>query len=930
MRKKLLSIILALAMLACMIPMGMVTVSADSVITLDATGYEGVYDGKPHNATYTVTPSNAEVEVTVEYSGDSDPDGAWESKDYDPNEFTDCVDTWARFCATGADGSVYSEPVRVWISCRPVNVTANLVLPFGASDAAVDAAIEKNIDVQLADEFDHGLLPGDTITYKWKRADESYKDSREIGGRYDITFPNEEGEYEELNLTYQSNYEVCYVPGSVIFSTDVLETWDALQNAIDAAPATKTSTIILPKDLTAPDGADSITIPEGKDITIDLDGHVLNANGKSRVITVNAGGKLTVIDSSPATEHKGYMDANGLWQLGTPQSGETAKDLTGGVITGGKAADGGGGVLNEGTFAMYAGNIAGNTAARGGGVFQQSKGTFTMYNGSIVGNTASSISAKAWGGGVYIYSGEFTMENGSISGNTATSPIGVFGGGVFMYGDTSTMFTMKKGAIDNNTAYSTNASTQGGGVAINNGFCVFLMEDGSISGNTSSTDGTTTTTTTGDAVTAYTGGVDNKGTFIMKNGLIDGNTAYAPNSRALGGGLYANGNKGTDNGQTGDTIVEGGTISGNKAIGKTDALGAGVYVAKNKPFTMKNGEISGNVAQSETDAANGGGIFSNGNVTIENGKITGNTADFGGGAYLKGYTFSMKNGEISGNTADFGGGINALAEAKVYLTADTEKTVSIEGNKANIAVGGVNSLCETHLSGKVIIKDNICENTYGSINYPENLAIVDSGLIKIDGVLTGSDIHVTHANVDTDEHDTGVLTSGYATYNDKVFTYDGPYAMIVNEDSELEVNLEKKLASGECDTNEGKGGLMARQGKIIAGNVSDTEGRTIIPITKEQLGTIENNIVVVATDGYQEFEVNVDCAYTWFYNWDVNKNELVKINAEDMGYAAFIIIDNNGKQTGSTTITGFGYYRLYADSIDNFMFDAIYRDPSIK
>lgn len=57
--------------------------------------------------------------------------------------------------------------------------------------------------------------------------------------------------------------------------------------------------------------------------------------------------------------------------------------------------------VKEGTFTMYAGEISGNSASNGGGVYVGgSKSTFTMNgNASITGNTAKN------GGGVGVYSG---------------------------------------------------------------------------------------------------------------------------------------------------------------------------------------------------------------------------------------------------------------------------------------------------------------------------------------------------------------------------------------------------------------------------------------------------------------------------------------------------------------------------------------------
>ena len=137
---------------------------------------------------------------------------------------------------------------------------------------------------------------------------------------------------------------------------------------------------------------------------------------------------------------------------------------TAGQITGGKGykfsyfQPSGGGVYNDGTFTMYGGIIAGNTASSGGGVYNA--GTFTMYDGTIGGQTENekNHATSSHGGGVYNYSGTFVMNGGTIIGNSASS----FGGGVCNYN--SGTFTMTGGTITGNRG------NYGGGVYNSNQF----------------------------------------------------------------------------------------------------------------------------------------------------------------------------------------------------------------------------------------------------------------------------------------------------------------------------------------------------------------------------------------------------------------------------------------------------------------------------
>ena len=114
-------------------------------------------------------------------------------------------------------------------------------------------------------------------------------------------------------------------------------------------------------------------------------------------------------------------------------------------------------------FNMNGGNIYGNTATNGGGVYMYgSDKRFTMNDGNIYGNTATGN-----GGGVYISNGTFTMTKGTIgavtpqSGQLRRQLCQNGGGGVYINDGT---FTMGTGESQTPNIYSNTASGQGGGV----------------------------------------------------------------------------------------------------------------------------------------------------------------------------------------------------------------------------------------------------------------------------------------------------------------------------------------------------------------------------------------------------------------------------------------------------------------------------------
>lgn len=175
-------------------------------------------------------------------------------------------------------------------------------------------------------------------------------------------------------------------------------------------------------------------------ITLDLNGYMLKQTGSGSVISINEGADFILDDlSSATTTHNYYVAEDGLWTFydgdlpaEAPENAVTGT-VTGGVITGGNASDGGGVYVNGGTFTMNGGTISGNVATSGGGVFVFG-GTFTMEGGTISGNTAVYNNNGGNGGGVLVdgiesATGLFTMSGGTVSDNDAT----YYGSGLYLY-----------------------------------------------------------------------------------------------------------------------------------------------------------------------------------------------------------------------------------------------------------------------------------------------------------------------------------------------------------------------------------------------------------------------------------------------------------------------------------------------------------------
>ena len=250
--------------------------------------------------------------------------------------------------------------------------------------------------------------------------------------------------------------------------------WDDLQSEINAVESGATVTMI--KDVVADDDDVAIVIPEGKNVTIDLNGHTINRNRQSENYdgyAIRVDGALTVTDSV------GSGAITGGWNIGygggilVTQGGTFT--LEGGAIRGNRVEESsvGGGVYVEegGAFTMNGGTINGDdvesrNAFRGGAVYAD--GAFTLNGGAIAGNKAP------YGAGVQIGVGTFTMNGGSINGNEAT-----FGGAVLIEADGA--FTMTGGTISGNRSDTFGAVyvDEGGALALSGGIVI----EGNAGGN---------------------------------------------------------------------------------------------------------------------------------------------------------------------------------------------------------------------------------------------------------------------------------------------------------------------------------------------------------------------------------------------------------------------------------------------------------------
>lgn len=239
-----------------------------------------------------------------------------------------------------------------------------------------------------------------------------------------------------------------------------------------------------------------------EEVAFCLNGKRLYGDGVSQMFIVEDGGSLTICDcQSENDEAKHYytLGENGLYEFTDTQ---TENYIVGGVIS-----DANGAVrVEEGTFILQNGTIAGNKASTGlsaAGIYAKNA-TVNITGGSVVGNVGAESSCN--GGGVYLTQSTFIMTGGRIAENY----VGQWGGGVYASAST---FTMSGGFIEDNSA------KLGGGVYLAKNVnytndAVFEMTGGTIEGNSA--------TEAGGGVYLYSGTMNIGGTPVIKSNTVNG------------------------------------------------------------------------------------------------------------------------------------------------------------------------------------------------------------------------------------------------------------------------------------------------------------------------------------------------------------------------------------------------------------------------
>ena len=262
------------------------------------------------------------------------------------------------------------------------------------------------------------------------------------------------------------------------------------------------------------------------------------------------------------------------------------------------------------------------------------------------------------------------------------------------------------------------------------------------------------------------------GTFHLYGGAISGNSAVGSGSSSgeskLGGGIYVAAGSSTFN-------MYGGAVKNNSAASN----GGGVYVGSGAAINMTGGEISGNTAISDSEYYDslGGGVYTEGAFTMDGGTITGNTSKRNGaGVFVAGSygqtagSFTMNGGTVSNNevTSKAGGGgvfvDGGDTDGRFILTGGT-----ISGNKASYG-GGVYAYGDFDMRGGTISGNEVTSSgggVYASSSFTmENGKITGNTAKGNDGV--GGGVYANSAFTMKDGEISNNTAEGSTSYS---YTY---------------------------------------------------------------------------------------------------------------------------------------------------------------
>ena len=488
----------------------------------------------------------------------------------------------------------------------------------------------------------------------------------------------------------------------------------------------------------------------------------------------------------------------------------------------------------------------GNSAVTHGGAIE-SQGNLTIDSSDFIGNSVNETDASTSGGdGGAIYgSGTLTVknslfENNSSAGVSGTAPTG---GAIRFRGNASIY----------NTDFISNTSEQGGAVYLDAGGII----DGSTFSNNSAASGG-----------AIAVGVISAADLTLSNSIFTGNSAngyggaiysnYAGSSLDISNSIFG----GTGNGE-GNTANHGGaiyigqsgthTIDASQFVNNSAAeVGGAIYNATGSDLTVTNSVFEGNrttnTVSDSTIYAQGGAIYTQGNLTIDNSSFSNNHANRDGGAIHgeSGAVLTVTNSDFNNNSANWSG-------AAIY---GVNTTINVSDSTFSENVGGNGVIFAS--TSEVTVKDSLFNDNTGASLWVRDGSTFDvsnsifknntagSGILAGNGGAILIEDGTSSATISDSLFDGNTASQyGAAVYNaggnvtikNSTFTNnDSDTSVIYNTDGGT-LNLISEAGKSSVFSGNTSTGTKTGYGWGVIGNYYDSVGSGSVTLTAEKGGS---------------------------------------------------------------------------------------------
>ena len=595
--------------------------------------------------------------------------------------------------------------------------------------------------------------------------------------------------------------------------------YDALMQAIEAAPDGEETTVVLTGDITGMTTDQIITIPEKKNIVLDMDCHSItvasNFTGRPIVnkgtLTVTGGG---VIDSSASENGVGAINnqniltiENGTYRGATYAGGAAIRNTGASAVL----------TIEDGTFEKA-------TCA----VYNE--GTVTIEDGTFTGTTCSQCNSDVWG---------YTIQNGAadsqmtINGGTFTGVQGAVSASVGYFEINGGVFKAPEGVPALKGAEKTGNPIIYGGT-FSSDVSKYVAENA--------------------AITEGPGGTFTVNELDETNGVAE-----------VGGRYYASLQNAVDNAGKGETVTllqdtaedivipEGAELTLN-LNGKTLTNHEDHTITNKGTLTITGGGTVDNVTHARAAIQNepGGNVVLNGGAYTRS-KENGQNAEASGG---NSYYNIVNHGTMeinSGVSVTQNGQFSSMIENGWYNgSQNTGKENSVLTINGGTFSGGLNTIKNDDY-GELVINDGTFTSMSQAAFLNWNVATVNGGTFDaagasngvilngyIDGTMDQGKLTINGGTFNAGEK-TVITTMGGGTHSGDIEITGGTLngSIVLTDSSEgARLTITQKAKVTGNVTNSGKADVAITDGATVSGQVSNSTAGGTMSVVNSTIGSV--------------------------------------------------------------------------------------------